>query len=104
MSDSIKVGYWRKSRDSKEDLPFPFLDRVDPEFHPDFAVKLRCLESKLEPELYRGWSMCRVCDKPNGSGEFAHAGFTWPSGYVHYIEEHGINPPDDFIDMVNAEA
>ena len=54
---------------------------------------------------YRGSSMCRCCDKLNGSTEFqvpiggGHAWY-WPSGLAHYIDRHNVRPSQAFIDFI----
>jgi hypothetical protein len=49
---------------------------------------------------YRGSSSCRICGCKNGYLEFRQNGWTWPSGYRHYIEKHNIKPSEEFIDMI----
>jgi len=51
-------------------------------------------------ESYRGLSECRICKCANGSREFVCNGFRWPEGLRHYIEEHGVKPSTEFIDMI----
>lgn len=54
---------------------------------------------------YRGFSTCRMCDKmPNGSSCIGDDKFIWPSGFAHYIEEHSVRPPKEFIDHVRERA
>lgn len=50
---------------------------------------------------YKGSSHCRICKICNGSKEFKLGKYTWPEGYIHYIEEHKVKPPQDFIDFIN---
>jgi len=66
----------------------------------EFVEALQKLESKLEPLQYKGCSICRVCDESNGSAEFQHEGWAWPSGYLHYVEDHNIRPSLAFQEMV----
>ncbi len=48
---------------------------------------------------FRGWSLCRVCRQKNGSQEFV-SDFTWPEGYKHYIVDHELRPPAEFVAFV----
>lgn len=54
---------------------------------------------------YRGSSMCRCCDKLNGSAEFqvpiggGHE-WRWPIGLSHYIDRHNVRPSQAFIDFI----
>jgi len=45
----------------------------------------------------RGWSDCRLCGKRNGSQDFTDGRYVWPSGFDHYISEHGVRPPREFV-------
>lgn len=57
--------------------------------------------------VYRGWSHCRCCGKPNGAAEFqvpfegGHA-WHWPIGLSHYIEVHNVRPSQAFIDFIES--
>jgi hypothetical protein len=48
---------------------------------------------------YRGWSICRICGKHNGTGELeitygnfrdGKKQYRIPEGYVHYLEDHNV--------------
>lgn len=65
-----------------------------------FLAKLTKLEEKSEPRAYRGSSTCRVCGCRNGSEEFTVKGWSWPSGYLHYITEHNVRPSLAFEEFV----
>jgi hypothetical protein len=49
---------------------------------------------------YLGASSCRVCGCANGCGEYTYAGFTWPSGYAHYLRDHSVAINSDFKEML----
>jgi hypothetical protein len=53
-----------------------------------------------EYNAYKGSSICRICGCNNGSEEFTDGTYYWPSGYLHYITEHGVVPPNDFLEHV----
>lgn len=46
---------------------------------------------------YRGFSTCRICNCHNGSRDYSDSVYLWPQGYPHYIEQHGVKPPQEFI-------
>jgi len=52
-------------------------------------------------EGYRGSSTCRCCGHPwNGSHEYNFQGWTWPSGYMHYLRDHNVLPDEGFKQFV----
>lgn len=53
---------------------------------------------------YLGASKCRLCGKWNGMHDFTDKTYVWPEGFGHYINEHGVKPPQDFIDHVLAQT
>jgi|SRR5579863_8204374 len=106
---NIIVGYWRKDVDPDvTGLPYPEqIDKKDDSkyFQNDtrqsFISCLARVEKKAHQVAYRGWSTCRLCGKMNGSYEFEYAGYTWPSGLKHYLEDHNIKPPNtDWVSMI----
>lgn len=47
---------------------------------------------------YLGYSPCRLCENEhNGTTELMSETYVWPEGYAHYVEQHGVKPPQDFI-------
>ncbi len=49
---------------------------------------------------WMGWSDCRVCGKMNGSTCLTDETYIWPSGFAHYITEHNVKPPQEFIEHI----
>lgn len=45
----------------------------------------------------KGFSKCRICGNANGSYELTDGIYRWPSGFLHYILEHDVKPPQEFI-------
>ena len=46
-----------------------------------------------------GWAPCRMCDKvDNGVYDIWDSEWIWPEGLAHYIREHAVKPPQEFID------
>jgi len=50
-------------------------------------------------QRYRGWASCRVCGAMLGSAdmETPDGKFLHPSGWEHYILEHGVRPEEPFL-------
>jgi hypothetical protein len=103
--ESTVVGYWSHSPDDST-LPYPQANPKPWNGQGDFVAKLKVIEQGIRAHrygkltAYRGFSMCRLCAKLNGSEEFEHAGYRWPSGFLHYIEAHNVRPPQDFADVI----
>jgi len=55
-----------------------------------YATKIVC--------RFRGWSTCRICGCRNGSTAIGDDKYIWPAGFSHYIAEHAVKPPQEFID------
>ena len=46
---------------------------------------------------YRGISPCRFCGCRNGSAELTDGAYCWPEGLAHYVNEHDIRLPQEFV-------
>jgi hypothetical protein len=44
-----------------------------------------------------GWSECRICGAENGSGERVDGSYLWPDGLAHYVRDHAVRLPREFI-------
>jgi hypothetical protein len=101
------VGYWSRSPDDPT-LPYPQARPSPWAGQANFVTRLKATEEDIRAHrtgtltAYRGWSMCRLCQVPNGNEEFEHGGFRWPSGFLHYVEAHNVRPPDAFMDAILA--
>jgi len=105
-----KIGYWRP-RD--EDLPGSISaeiwakefgepwpgDFVDESWDPgDREQVAGYLDAGDCHEACKGYSPCRLCDlRKNGTSCLTDGTYVWPSGLSHYVREHAVRPPDDFI-------
>ena len=92
--------------------PFP-KGSVDPRL----TERIRLLAAK-PVELYRGFHVCNLCQKPdltgatlpphrsNGEIRISYDGLTFaaPVLLVHYIEVHGYLPPPDFLKAVEQAS
>lgn len=120
------IGYWAidKSGYSEEALkwteddpeyssPEEFIDKSWAASYPiEFSAVRNFLSRKGIPKngasivikLYKGFSKCRLCNCINGSEEYQvfykkkHV-YTILSGYLHYVQNHSVKPPQGFIDF-----
>lgn len=98
-----RVGFW-KSRD-EPNLPHPreFVDETWPS-----AERVPFLRYLVEKGTARescfGWSECRFGCGPNGSRDMTDGTFLWPEGYIHYVRDHKVKPPQAFIDHAKRRA
>ena len=71
----------------------------------EFASVLAHLRSGRTHEAFYGYSWCRICHRnDNGTKDLTDGTYVWPEGYAHYIEAHGVKPPQDFIEHVMSKA
>lgn len=71
----------------------------------DFLRVLSYVEqTHAAKKTYRGFSRCRVCGNRNGSEEFSLEGWTWPSGYSHYVKQHDHKPTKLFLAFIKGFA
>ena len=94
-----KVGFWYSAYEP--DLPKPEAGVWDEE---EKSAVVKYLKAGSEGDHYRGWSDCRVCGCMNGSVDLTDGLYIWPQGLAHYIEEHSIKLPVEFVDYVLARC
>lgn len=46
---------------------------------------------------FMGASRCRLCACFNGSRELTDGAYLWPEGLAHYVVEHGVRLPAEFL-------
>jgi hypothetical protein len=95
----ILLGLWREEKDSKSKLPWPEVSRrlLFPEPQKEIRKVLAFLKGGHVTVHYKGWSECRICGQPNGSRYMERGPFRYPEGYIHYIEEHAVEPDPRLI-------
>jgi hypothetical protein len=96
----VLIGYWR----SDYDLNWP---QVEDFIDEDWDLRARrdtvtYLRRASVARIFWGSSTCRICGVDNGSAELTDGRFIWPEGFAHYVEAHGVRPPDLFVDHVLA--
>ncbi len=90
------VGYWAPDK-----RPFPdpslLVDRAwRIEARPFIAAYLRSGKSYAS---WKGWADCRLCPdgKHLGSDDLTDGEWVWPQGLDHYVLDHKVRLPDEFI-------
>ena len=102
-NSDIRVGFWYSR--AEPDLPMPVEMPSPWPGQTDFVLGLSRVEGGLRQTRYRGFSMCRICNRSNGSGEVEHAGFRWPSGLMHYVTAHNVRPDnDEFVALMQKRG
>jgi hypothetical protein len=91
-------GFWFSV--SSPDYPVPKPSHMKWIKQEEFVTALRRKEAQALKTTYRGFSTCRICFSTNGSAEFKLEDWCWPSGFIHYIENHNVKPSQEFIDFV----
>lgn len=97
-----RLGYWiERLDDERFCLPHEFVGAWTAEF------RLRVADYLDHGSLfrsYRGFSWCRFrCGSDArllGSRELTDGRWVWPEGLSHYVREHGVVLPEEFIERV----
>ena len=93
----IRIGYWKGKHVTDKNLPNPN-DYIDLSWNgKEKENTIKFLKGGKVKDAWMGSSDCRICGKANGSECLIRDKFIYPSGYVHYIEEHGVKPPKELI-------
>jgi hypothetical protein len=94
------IGYWRS--EAHPEYPDP-RDLVDSAWDNDerHVVGTYLAEGTIS-KTYMGYSPCRICGENNGAIEFTDGVFAWPSGLAHYVDEHGVRLPQEFVEHAVA--
>ncbi len=90
-----RLGYWSTGPDS--DLPDP-AGRVDEswdEYEREVVGAYLAHGTLARP--YLGPSRCRICGQDNGSTELTDGVYLWPEGLAHYVREHAVRLPVEFV-------
>lgn len=115
-----KVGFWYSEHEPT--LPLPESNSGDWEDGTEFRAVLIMLQMRMsnsngfglagreaeplgEVRQYKGFSICRLCGCDVGAKEFTLGEFTWPEGYLHYMQEpHFVRPDPQFEQFVKNWA
>lgn len=95
------IGYWIRSL-ADDEYPPPQEFVIDYE-----ANVLNALANYLDAgktfRVYRGHSWCRFfCNHPMGSCELTDGQWVWPQDLSHYVRDHCVALPNEFVQHVLA--
>ena len=94
------IGYWREFDDATWWMPQNFVDKGW-ESHRRGAI-VEYLKQGVRFHEALGLSFCRYhCGMPDegmGNAELTDGMWFWPEGLVHYVEQHDLVLPSEFVD------
>lgn len=94
------IGYWRN--DEHPEYPDP-ADLVDESWGRDERFETWWyLLGGTYGTAYMGKSICRICGELNGSGEYSDGTYEWPEGLAHYVQDHAVRLPEEFVAHARA--
>jgi hypothetical protein len=101
-----RVGYWYDGIFSP--LPHP-QDFVDVSWDPaERTLVVAYLRAGRVRDKYFGYAHCRfACGRPDrdmGYCDLTDDTYVWPEGYAHYVEDHLVRPPIEFVEHVKRQA
>lgn len=91
-----KVGFWNNRQNEYPQYPMPKKDAANY----DIERMFKYLSDGILAVGYRGTSHCRICRDNIGSREYVDGSYLWPEGLPHYVKEHQIELPDEFVNHV----
>lgn len=102
MRSLNRIGYWSHGEPPGREAEERFF--IHPSRLVDSNWELECRDQIIQylrsaPSVahYRGLSPCRFGCGWNGSGEQSDGEWRWPEGLAHYVEQHHVKLPDDFV-------
>ncbi|GAB5545061.1 MAG: hypothetical protein SangKO_048210 [Sandaracinaceae bacterium] len=97
------IGYWRENG-SFSDLPDP-RESIDPDWDPAERFDVgRYLRRGQVIAVSRGKAVCSLCGEILDARTLADSDYAWPGGTAHYVEEHCVRLPEEFVSHVQARV
>ena len=93
------IGYWSSSTDARyAAYPDP-ASWVDHEWDDEERSTVGWyVRSGSMVRGFMGYSTCRLCGfAQNGNHELTDGTFIWPEGLAHYVMEHSVRLPEEFV-------
>jgi hypothetical protein len=97
----ILIGYWRReagggwAADERWPSPVDFVDPAWDEIERDVVAEY--MSRGFVARACMGMSPCRFCGRDNGSLELSDGVYVWPEGLAHYVAEHDVRLPGQFV-------
>lgn len=90
------LGYWRNDQSPEYPDPVALVDDAWDEFERRRVSWF--LAHGTMVRVAAGLSPCRLCGQHIGSAEFTDGVYQWPEGLVHYVDEHHVRLPTEFVE------
>lgn len=117
-----REGYWYSDITMYQHYPIPQTNTFKQEDMDVFLPKLKWVENEINAKKtnnrtskksknvlngafkmnFMGFSKCRCCGINNCTGEYYYQGWAWPEGFMHYLEEHKVEPTAAFMVFINT--
>lgn len=96
------IGFWASSHEPGLPAPVGVPTKAvnQDEFCHKFEQLQKYCDKLMNYEQFRGFSYCRICNMANGSRTYYYSNWAWPQGLLHYIREHNVRMPLEFIQFV----
>ena len=95
------IGFWHSEQEPYFPDPAWFIDKNWDAAERQIVIDY--LKKGTAIVYYRGFSWCRFkCHGGFGTTDLTDGTYVYPEGLVHYIEEHDVRLPDDFIHHVKG--
>lgn len=94
----LPVGYWRSPEQPA--LPDPALNVDTTWDEAERRATLAYLRSAPACLRFYGYSTCRLCGRSGpelGDSDRTDGTWIWPEGLPHYLEHHGVRPPEPLL-------
>ena len=100
------IGFWRGPDDRSLIHPKRL---IDPEWQTDRRTQIVAyLRSASYGCSYLGYSWCRfkcgIADDEMGTSDLTDGVWCWPDGLAHYVEQHSIKLPAEFVAHAESNA
>jgi hypothetical protein len=92
------IGYWYSERTPQWPKPQDFVDESWDELERVDVGSY--LSQGWIARSSMGYSPCRICGIDNGDLTLTDGVYAWPNGLAHYVENHKVRLPKEFIEHV----
>lgn len=98
------IGYWSGGHGENFDWP-DAAPLVDMAWDEDERIDIGgYLKYGIVARAWMGYSPCRLCGlAANGNLDLTDGTYIWPEGLAHYVLEHSVRLPDEFVQHVRAQ-
>ena len=96
VTELILMGYRQSERKPLLPDPHRLVDQSWDRDERDLVIGY--LRGGLAVVHMMGQSPCRMCSsQENGTSELTDGTYLWPEGLAHYVADHGVRLPDEFV-------